>query len=448
MINNKYYENLTIKKSLYYNDLIRALNIVEKFVKREELMLVGGIAIDLALKAKQQKGIYTDEVLPDYDVFSNNHFQDAYKVAEWLARSGFKDISVINALHPSTVKVRIKMIAIMDITYIPENILKNIPYIWHKGFKIVHPHYQFISQHRSVFLPFENPPSETILFRLKKDLERYDLLYEQYPLRKLNLESETIDICPETYVYMNQIQNTCITGFVALNYWINIAKKYGYSPVNNFGNMAIHNNNISYSIPKKTILSLYTDDIKNTYNAFTADVEEYYNRVLDYLPKKVVLDNKIEIFENNHKISAHKVREDLYIVNIVGIMLYLIVNYILIMKIENIPRNYAFYAAYLECRNLVDWASKNCHKYEELYNLLPSGEVYGKYNMSDSFITSKYNFDVKNQTITENINKFRQPKHVYDRDLEKMNIPKSYWDFDVTRSEVYNLDYKKIEPFI
>ena len=137
------------------------------------------MSIDFALKLKQHDGIYKDDILPDYDFYSHQHFKDAYDLAQWLNRLGFKNISVINAMHPSTMKVRINFITIADITYIPKVILDNIPFLKYKGFHIVHPHYQMIDQHRSLSYPYENAPRETIMNRMKKDMKRYDLLYEQ-----------------------------------------------------------------------------------------------------------------------------------------------------------------------------------------------------------------------------------------------------------------------------
>ena len=63
------------------------------------------MAIDYAMRLKGSK-LYDDDVLPDYDCYSPNHHYDAYKIAELLMSSGLKNITVINANHTSTMRVR------------------------------------------------------------------------------------------------------------------------------------------------------------------------------------------------------------------------------------------------------------------------------------------------------------------------------------------------------
>jgi hypothetical protein len=75
---DKYYKDLLIEKSAYYDEIVESLKIIEKFIKRDEKIIVGGQAIDFALKAKNLKGIYDENAMPDYDIFSDKHFDDAY----------------------------------------------------------------------------------------------------------------------------------------------------------------------------------------------------------------------------------------------------------------------------------------------------------------------------------------------------------------------------------
>ena len=49
----------------------------------------------------------------------------------------------------------------------------------------------------------------------------------------------------------------------------------------------------------------------------------FYNQFLGTFPKKIIIDNRFEIMENTHKISAHKIKDtNIYIANIQHIMLY------------------------------------------------------------------------------------------------------------------------------
>src|SRR6476661_1920432 len=261
-----YYENLALKKSDDYDIIISALELVKKFILHKQRILVGGVSIDFALKNKNHPGIYSESALLDYDIISDTYWQDAYEIAVRLKKAGFEDISVINAMHPTTMKVRINFKEVIDITYIPKKILDSIPVIYHRGYRIVHPHYQFIDQHRALSYPYENPPYETILFRAKKDMLRYDMLYYYFPLRMLNIHTKNIqfkDIKLPLKIFTNQ----CLSGFVALNYWIAEAKKLGFKTDINVGSFYINLNDksnpiLELKIPKSTNIDIISNDVE------------------------------------------------------------------------------------------------------------------------------------------------------------------------------------------
>lgn len=459
-IDTKFYENLVFSKTNNYDEILKALKIVKRFLLREKRILVGGMAIDYALKLKNHKGIYSDEALPDYDIISDTHYQDVYSVAEWLSRLGFKGISVINALHPTTMKVRINFTTILDCTYVPKNIIDHIPTLWYKGIQIVHPHYQFIDQHRSLSYIYENAPFETVMIRPEKDMVRYDLLYSFYPLKALNIDKYEIKLKNEK-LYTSLLENQCISGFIALNYWINKAKKHGFKNNYDLGSFKLDDTMLHYTIPVDSHgITIYSDDMSDLYDKISKihDMKDirFYNQFLGTFPKKIIIDNRFEIMENTHKISAHKIKDtNIYIANIQHIMLYLLGNYILLMKIKNIKRGYSFYSAYLVCIDLVKWASdkyysskkEDIDKKELFKEFFPTAEIYGKYNISESYKVSKYRFDVKNKTFKDE-KKFAQPHNIYDRDLIYKSIPKKYFNFNVSESELFLIDGKETNNFL
>ena len=67
-----YYTNLSNVRSVIYDNITDALTIVKQFIISNDLILVGGMAIDFALKLKGDQ-IYTDDQLPDYDFDSPLH---------------------------------------------------------------------------------------------------------------------------------------------------------------------------------------------------------------------------------------------------------------------------------------------------------------------------------------------------------------------------------------
>ena len=118
--NDKRFEDYAEKHSWNYNDIERALDIVHKFILKKQRILYGGMAIDLALKAKKHKGIYREDAVPDYDFMSPDFFKDSLELADILYKAGFQNVGAINAIHVSTRRVRIDFIPIADITYVPK----------------------------------------------------------------------------------------------------------------------------------------------------------------------------------------------------------------------------------------------------------------------------------------------------------------------------------------
>lgn len=455
-INDKYYEDLSVKNSVHYDEVTRAQDIVKKYIMREKRVVVGGMSIDFALKLRGGKGIYDADALPDYDFYSYQHHTDAYEIGMWLYHKGFRGISIINALHPSTMKVRVNFNVIADITYVPKNILDNIPTLNYRGFVIIHPHVQMIDQHRALCFPYENSPMETVIgARPAKDMKRYDMLYEQYPLYsspgKIELKDHSVP--------KELLDNQCVTGFFALNYWVGVAKTLGFQSNFNFGTIEIKDI-IKYSLPVDSHgISLYSDNIGEVYNliknVYKPKEERFYRRFLDKLPRKIILDNQWELLENNQKIAAHKESGNIYIANLQNIMMYLLINYVLLSKIKKTDRGSSFYLAYLQCRDLVLWASKMYYaatsdeKKEVLKKFLPSSDTYGERNMSDSATVQRYNFGLKNkeEPVPSGV-KYYQPWHVYDQDMKSGRIDKGKYSFYVGKSEIFNISGDECDNFL
>mgnify|MGYP000318159682 CR=1 FL=1 len=233
MLSKKEYENIIIKNDKFTEDTLIALGLVKKYVAKNNLIIVGGMAIDFALRLKGSK-LYEDDVMPDYDFYSPNYNLDAYKIAEQLKKSGLTNISVINANHISTMRVRVNYVVVADVTYIPKKIYDKLPFLMYRDIRFIHPHFQLIDQHRALSYPYENPPWEVINHRWEKDAIRYDMIYKYYPLKGKNFIISPIKLSDEIIINSVMFNNQCISGFAGLLYWEYYAKKLGYK-----------NNNIS-----------------------------------------------------------------------------------------------------------------------------------------------------------------------------------------------------------
>jgi hypothetical protein len=494
--NIKKYEILTITHDESFDKITKSLGIVRNYIIRNKLILIGGQSIDYAIRSKNNIGIYSKETIPDYDIITDTHFEHAYILALTLYKSGITGISVINALHPSTMKVRVDFQDVCDITYIPKIILDKLPTIWYDRIVLIHPHYQFIDQHRALSYPYENAPLETIMNRPKKDMQRYDELIQLYPLRLLH------SVCNEhtmendiklitTKIKLNLLNNQCINGFVALNYWIKRAIQLGFKSNyrQSFGKFEVDSGELICQIPQNSHgITLYSNDVaefcslvRSNSNNTKSSNTKIYNKFLDKLPQKtlITLDDstKFEVFDNISYIAAHPlessdsihvvndsihvvndsihvVNDSIHVVNIQCLMMYLLLNYIILEKIQNTKNGFPYYIGYLVCNEMVIWASNLYNKTttkttvnkSTIKQFLPTAEIYGTKNISDSYIIARYNFDLKNNQTTskENKAKYGQPHHVYDRDMIYKKIPKVYMEFNRLNSLVFALDGQKI----
>jgi hypothetical protein len=174
----EYYDAVLYHSKHNKDELLKALNIVRKFIKSRNLILYGGISIDYAMRLKGME-LYNDTTFPDYDFMTTDPIKDAYDLVEVLWKNGI-EAQAIHARHPQTLRVRIDFEVVADISYIRKDIFDNIPTLEYDKLRFVHPEYQIIDMHHSMAFPYADPGSENFINRLKKDNERFEILYELY----------------------------------------------------------------------------------------------------------------------------------------------------------------------------------------------------------------------------------------------------------------------------
>lgn len=181
----KNYESLALRYDPQYENSLKAIPIIEKFIKDNGLIIYGGTAIDYALRLHGD-AIYPDEALdiPDLDFYSPNNVKHSYELALTLYKAGFTSARSIVATHVQTMRVDIgDNHFLADISYVPPTVFKKLPTIDYKGFKVIHPFFQKIDLHSSLTFPFDNPPREVVFARWKKDIKRFNLLHKYYPTK-------------------------------------------------------------------------------------------------------------------------------------------------------------------------------------------------------------------------------------------------------------------------
>lgn len=484
-ISEKQSESLLIKNDLFADDIQLGLSIVKKYVINNSLIIVGGMAIDFALRLKGSK-LYDDDVLPDYDFYSTNHHQDAYKISELLLSAGLSNINVINANHTSTMRVRVNFTVVADVTYIPRNIYDILPIMLYKNIKFIHPYYQMIDQHRSLSLPYENSPWEVISHRWKKDAKRYDMLYELYPLKAKMLKNYKISSSSSSdstnllkkeknpakilsiKISSLVFKNECIGGLSGLLFWKKTAENQGFSSKLSFfadkkkidklfGTIEIDETGFVFNLPNNLKgVTVYTDSINKLKQKISDSNniinETMYNRFLDKLPFSIRLDNKFELFDNyGSLLSAFRQSNDIYVSNLQNILLYLLCQLLILKDIQHVPMLDVYYNGYLLGIEIIEWASlkmsQNYKKksYTNIYSdFLPTHTIYGVSEISDSYINAKKIFLEKLKEIKKtNI----QPNNIYNDTFINKKIPTKFYKFNPEKSFIFNFDGTQTDKY-
>ena len=462
------YSNIVQKHDIYTEIINKALAIVEQFIIDRKLILYGGMAIDMALR-KKGSHIYEDNAVPDYDFLSSEFHKDAYDLGQLLAQQDFPNISVINAIHPSTMKVRVNYENVADISYCPKNIYSKIPTQQYGKMQIIHPTFQFIDQHRSLSFPYENPPREVITHRWRKDMHRHELLYSKYPILATS-KTKSKNAQPQTHYQFQTdlLANQCIGGLPAIIFWVQSAKALGFefkhaNTSQMFKSSIITDSKIDIYIPSECLFTVLSDDlwffIKKIKSRVVYEVAQnakkgdkssknkaniktcWYNAILDKFPRHVKItsasSNGFEVFDNDGSfLAAHKPWEDLdvYVGNLQSVM-----GYLLVMYFWDVSRKDMWGFYYNICRDVVSWAADAYHGDASIDYLkfLPTSETYGKHNWSEIYLLGRRDFKIKIEELPR-LETPDKPKSAFpskDDDIK----PKLY-EYDPSASPIYQFD--------
>ena len=109
--------------SAHEDNIIRAIDVVEEFLRKKHRLCYGGQAINAHLPAKYK--FYDPEFsIPDYDFFTPNHDSDIKTLVKDLKKAGFTEISVREGMHDGTIKVYVDYIPIADMTLIDSKLYR------------------------------------------------------------------------------------------------------------------------------------------------------------------------------------------------------------------------------------------------------------------------------------------------------------------------------------
>jgi hypothetical protein len=103
--------------SAHDDNIIRAIEVVEDFLRKKHRLCYGGQAINAHLPSKYK--FYDPEYsVPDYDFFTPDQDGDIAFLVKELQRAGFIEISVREGMHEGTIKVYVDYVPVADMTVI------------------------------------------------------------------------------------------------------------------------------------------------------------------------------------------------------------------------------------------------------------------------------------------------------------------------------------------
>lgn len=286
--------------------IVNALEVIKRYIIENKLLIVGGTAIDYALKLKNNT-LYNDLYqVPDFDIISPNNVIHANNIGKILCELKYDNISIVPAIHKTTVRVQLLGFTLFDSTYVPEYIYNKIPYLEYNNFIFVHPNFQKINQYISLsFLYKITGPSYNILHRLKKDVERLGLLEKYY-----NISESTFNSTKKIFKFNLDnliIQNIIITDKVNIFY-----NSIEDVPIK-YLNKHIISNHISYNITSNII---FHGEL--AYCIIYSEFQRLYSKLYNILPLTNLDKNYIKelykdiLIHNSYQLKSNNIFFDVY----------------------------------------------------------------------------------------------------------------------------------------
>lgn len=326
--------------------ILNAQKIVKQFIIDRKLVIFGGLAIDYALRLKGSS-IYYDQDLPDYDCVSYKNVDDAYDLGEILTSAGFDNVKVIRAKHVETMRVRVNLITVADIGYIPKKYFDQYKYLKYDQLHILHPDIQRIDLHRAFCYPLNNAPMEDIFHRWEKDLHRFNLYEKFYPIK----ENKVSAIEKESVFDLPDIEYA-FSGFAA--YALFRKELLKHVDIDNILKIDLE------FIGKKKVKIILPINESNLHLVTNENTDEmvgkHYHPILGIIPKSVQ-DKNVCIY-NVNMLSIVKI-DNIKVVNIQYLLMWLLFNYNFNDNIDDRPIYGTYYLHTLQMISIAGSALAN-----------------------------------------------------------------------------------------
>lgn len=157
-------------------DILKAIEVVERFLRKHRRICYGGQAIN-ALLVPERQFYDTNYNIPDYDFFTPNPASDVDTLMHDLEKEGFTEVKKKLGVHEGTMKIYVNFVPVADISSMNPAFFR----ILQKRAKVVNGIYYCDSEFLKMMMYLELSRPRGEVSRWKKVYERLLLLNEAYP---------------------------------------------------------------------------------------------------------------------------------------------------------------------------------------------------------------------------------------------------------------------------
>lgn len=345
--------------------VIKALTIVESFIKRNRVLCYGGTAINNLLPKEDQ--FYNPEKdIPDYDFFTATPQLHAMEIADHLTDAGFNSVEVKPGVHLGTFKVFAEYIGVADVSHLDRPIFDTL---WKNSIEKNGIHYvppNFLRM--AVYLELSRPKG--FVERWKKVYTRLQLLNKHYPMTcpKDHDDLSEIFISNDSKTALETIlikENAVLLGFNGMSMQKKGATRAWQLPID--------------VLVTPEAIDKTTEMFEAVLNKKGSVETKKYPAYGELLPSHTDIEDKktglvlIRLYETTACHSYHKTSGGLYVASIPTLLqFFLAVTYAPDHFLEDIPEQRFLCAA----QNLVELANEKAHA--RRYRLLTPITCLGK----------------------------------------------------------------------
>ena len=170
-------------------NVTKAIDCVERFLRKKRLVCYGGAAINALLPEKRR--FYDPKTtVPDYDFFSPSMEDDVTELIDALEKDGFDDITKKLSMHEGTTKVYVNFIPVADCSEMNKQMFTILQKRAKSVDGILYCDPDFLRM--LMYLELSRPRGE--VKRWKKVFERLTLLNHEYPIDDCSTKITTAPI--------------------------------------------------------------------------------------------------------------------------------------------------------------------------------------------------------------------------------------------------------------